>query len=36
MSDPDANFLSRWSRLKQRSRAAGSASDDGAAVPLIS
>ena len=34
MSDPDANFLSRWSRLKQRSRAAGSASDDGAAEPV--
>lgn len=34
MSEPDAHFLSRWSRLKQRSRAAGSASDDGAAVPL--
>ncbi len=34
MSDPDANFLSRWSRLKQRSRAAGPVSDDGTAAPV--
>jgi hypothetical protein len=34
MSDSDANFLSRWSRLKQRSRAAGPVSDDGTAAPV--